>query len=139
MPSMICRTNFERMSRVADHLGNELVADVGEVVAVRSGHVVDRAVAHVLESARHARRAMVLEHRNADDLVDDLGDQLAQVRAVLPVVLRVVAVGDQVHPDEGVGIISCDRVVAERGEIELELVAAFGGQPPQRMSDGRIL
>ena len=38
--------------RVADHLGDELVADVGVGRAVRPGHVVDRAVAHVLQGAR---------------------------------------------------------------------------------------
>jgi len=56
---------------------------------------------------------MVLEHGDADDLVDHPGDELAQVRAVLPVVLGVVAIGDQIHPDKYVGIIPGDRVVAE--------------------------
>ena len=96
--------------RVADHLGDELVADVGEVVAVRAGHVVDRAVAHVLEGAGHAGRAVVLEDRDRHDLVDRLGHQLAEMRAVLAVVLGVVAVGDQVHPDERVVVEAGDRI-----------------------------
>ena len=71
---------------MADHLRDELVADVREGVAVRAGHVVDRAVAHVFNAPVTPAEPWSFSTGMADDLVDGLGDQLAEVRAVLPVV-----------------------------------------------------
>ena len=77
----------------------------------------------------HARRAVVLEHRDGHDLVDRLGDQLAEVGAVLAVVLGIVAVGNQVHPDEGV-VVETRRSDRSRksGKSSLNWFA-FGVQP----------
>ena len=124
--------------RVLTHLGNELVADVGERRTVRASHVVDRAVAHVLQGAGHAGRAVVLQHRNGHDLVDGLGDQFAEMRAVLAIVLGVGAVLDQIHPDERVVVEARDRIVRKRGKIERELVA-FGVQPAPPDAGGQDL
>jgi hypothetical protein len=56
---------------------------------------------------------MVLQHRNGHDLVHRLRHQHAEVRAVLAVVLGIVAVRDQIHPDEHVVVETRDRIIPE--------------------------
>ena len=74
------------------------------------------------KAAGHARGAVVLQDRDGHDLVDRLRDQFAQVRSILALILRIVAVRDQVHPDEGVVIETGDRIPPEGGEVQLELI-----------------
>ena len=136
---MICSTNFWRMIGVGYHLGDELVADIGKRSTVRSIHVVDRAVAHVLQGPGHAGRAMVFQDRNGHDLVDRLGHQLAEMRAVLAVVFGIGAVIDQIHPDERVVIEARDRIVAKRGKIKRELVGRRDPARPSGRRPARIL
>ena len=97
IPSMICRTHFWRMIGWLTTSGMNWLHTFVAGRAVRPRHVVDRAVAHVLQGARDAGRAVVLQHREHHELVDPPGDQQPQVRAPGPVVLRVLAVGDQLH------------------------------------------
>ena len=109
-------------------LRDELVAGVGLGRAVRPGDVVDEAVAHVLQRPGHARRAVVLDHRQEDQLVHPPRDDQAEVRAEVAVVLGVVPLVDEVHLHELVGIVAGDRVVAGEGHLELGLVVAAGGE-----------
>jgi len=66
-----------------------------------------------VEGARHSRRVVVLEDRYGDDLVDHSGDELPQVRAIFSVVLRVVAIRNEIHLDERIGIVARDRIVSK--------------------------
>ena len=136
---MIWRTNFERMIGWLTTWGMNWLQTLVKLLLCERATLFTEPWLMFLRAPVTPAEPWSLSTGMADDLVDHLGHQLAQVRAVLPVVLRVVAVGDQVHPDEGVGVVAGDRVVAERGEIELELVAASGVSPPQRMSAGKIL
>ena len=108
--------------RVSDDLRDELVANICKCIAMRAGHVVDRAVAHVLEGSGHSGRAVVLEHRDRDNLVERFRHELAEVRSVLSIVLRVIAVRNQVHPDKRVVVKTRDGIVAEVREIHRELI-----------------
>ena len=66
-------------------------------------------------------RAVVLEHGKEDDLVDPARDEEAQVRPPGPLVLGVLAVVDDLHDHELVGIIAGHAIQV----VGLEVVHAF--------------
>ena len=61
-------------------------------------------------------------------LLTRLGHELAEVRPELAVVLGIVALVEQVHVNELVGVVAGDRVAPERREVELGLLGVLGGE-----------
>ena len=74
-----------------------------------SEDIVDQAVTHVLERPGYAGGMVVLDERQADDLVQPFGDNLPEVRSKAAVVLRVLPAPTSVELDEFVGIVAGDQ------------------------------
>ena len=106
---MIWRTNFWRMIGWLTIWGMNWLQTLVNGVLCERATLLTEPWLMFFKAPGHARRAVVLQHRDRHDLVDRLRHQLAEVRAVLAVVLGVVAVGDQVHPDERVVVEAGDR------------------------------